>query len=180
MKREEEKLILERLAYIQDGIGGLHRSLGHLAASIRHLERLISQLLSSLFPSRFTIRIIQEVMQENTIMAVGTITAGTPSQFGSALLDNGAVFVPPAGSTYVFSPTFTADDPGATFAPATVDASGGTIPLSAQTVVTLPVGDTATSVTITATATAPDGTVSTGKISVPAAQQFTIAVTQLS
>lgn len=116
-------------------------------------------------------------------MSIGNIAAGTTGQFGAALLDNGAPYVAPAGSTYTFSPTFTASDPSVTFAPATVDDSGGTIPLSDQTVVSVPAGDTGTSVTITATATAPDGTTATGSITVtltPVPQQFTIAVTQLS
>jgi hypothetical protein len=116
-------------------------------------------------------------------MAVGNITAGTTGQFAASLLDNGAAFTPPSGSTYTLNPTWTSSDPSVTFAPATTDASNGAIPLQDQTLVTVPAGDTGTSVTITATAPAPDGTTATGSLVValtPVPQKFALAVSQLA
>ena len=62
-------------------------------------------------------------------------------------------------------------------------ASNGAIPLQDQTLVTVPAGDTGTSVTITATAPAPDGTTATGSLVValtPVPQKFALAVSQLA
>jgi hypothetical protein len=147
---------------------------------MREIIHLLREILREVKrkPNNYAIQLTQE-----TPMAIGNITAGTTGQFGAALLDNGVAFVLPAGSTYVFSPSFTASDPTVTFAPATTDESGGTIPLADQTVATVPAGDTGTSVTITATAIAPDGTTATGTLTVtltPEAQAFTIAVTQIA
>lgn len=116
-------------------------------------------------------------------MAIGNITAGTTGQFAATLLDNGAAYAVPAGSTYILNPTWSASDPSVTFAPATTDVTSGAIPLQDQTVVTVPAGDPGTSVTITATAPAPDGTVATGSLMVPltpVAQKFTLAVSQVA
>lgn len=141
------------------------------------LERISHQLAGLAHPHHFTICITQEKP-----MSTG-ITDGGSAQFGATLLDNGQPFVTPSGSTFTFVPTFSADDTLVSFAPATSDASGGTIPLEAQTVVSVPATDTATQITITATATAPDGTTATGTLVIQLtgeAQQFTIAITQLS
>lgn len=140
-------------------------------------ERISHQLSGMAYPHHYSIQITQE-----NPMSTG-ITAGGSGQFGAALLDNGQPFVVPTGSTYTFAPTFSADDSMVTFSAATTDASSGTIPLNAQIIANVPGGDPDTSVTITATATAPDGSTATGSITVPVtaeAQQFTIAVGQLS
>jgi hypothetical protein len=147
---------------------------------MREIVELLCAILLELLQktNRYSIHIKQE-----TSMSIGNITAGTTGQFGATLLDNGTLYETPAGSTYIFTPSFTASDPTVTFAPATVDESGGTILLEDQVVVTVPGGDLETSVTITATATAPDGTMATGSVTVtltPAPQKFTIAVTQVA
>lgn len=146
---------------------------------LRRIGRYVAEILRFLEQdfNRYTIR-IQEIP-----MALGNITAGTTGQFGATLLDNGTTYVAPSGSTYVFAPTFTSSDATVTFAAATTDASGGTIPLADQTVVSVPGSDQNTSLTITATALAPDGTTVTNSITValtPGPQQFTIAVAQLA
>lgn len=106
------------------------------------------------------------------------ITAGGTGQLGWQLQDNGVNDT----TGFVITPTYTADDATVTFAPATTDASGGTIPLTAQTVVSVPAGDAGTSVTITAISPAPDGSTATGTITIaltPVAQKFTLVGTQL-
>lgn len=111
-------------------------------------------------------------------MAIGNITAGTTGQLGATLLDNGAAVT---GFTPTF--TFSASDTTVTFAPATTDGSGGTVPLANQTVISVPAGDTGTSVTITASTPAPDGTTASGTLTItltPVPQQFTVALTQLA
>lgn len=116
-------------------------------------------------------------------MALGNITAGSTGQFAATLLDNGLPYSAPAGSSYVFNPTFTTSDPLVTFALATTDASNGTIPLDEQIVVSIPGGDLGTSLTITATATAPDGTTIMNSITValtPLPQKYTLVISQLA
>jgi hypothetical protein len=150
---------------------------GILEAQDRML-RIIERTIILCIPHRFTLKLTQE-----GTMAIGTIAAGSTGQFGVALLDNGVPYVDPTGSTYALTPTFTASDPTVTFAPATEDASAGAILLADQVVATVPAGDLGTSVTITATATAPDGTTITGELTValtPEAQKFTLVVTQLA
>lgn len=167
----EENIMAERAEDIQ------YKILHVLEHSLEVLERISHQLSGLAHPHHYSIHITQEKS-----MSTG-ITAGGSGQFGAALLDNGQLFTPPAGSTYVFVPTFSADDTTVTFSAATIDPSGGAIPLAAQTVVNVPAGDPGTPITITATATAPDGSMATGSLSVPVtaeAQQFTIAVGQLS
>jgi cell division septal protein FtsQ len=137
---------------------------------LEHIDRKV--------PNRFSIQ-IQEIIP----MAIGNINAGSTGQLGLVLLENGSPYVAPAGSTYDFSPTLSASDSSVTFAPATTDASGGTIPLADQVVVTVPAGDPGDTVTITATAADPNGNPATGSITItltPEPQTFTIAVTQLA
>lgn len=132
------------------------------------IEQLLRQLRRELNPNRFTIRITQE----NT-MAIGQLSSPGTAEILLALLDNGSPYVPPAGSSYVFTPTLTASDSSVSIA------ADPTVPN--QFDVTIPAGDTGASVTFNATATAPDGTTATGTLTVPLApvpQQFTISVTQ--
>jgi hypothetical protein len=128
--------------------------------------------------NRFTIRVTQE-----NVMSLGTIAPGSTGQFGAVLLNNGA----PDTSSFVPSFTFTASDPSVTFAPATTDASGGTIPLAQQTVMSVPSSDTLGSVTVTATATDPNGATQSGSVTVAIGSGggtgsgvFSVGVTQLA
>jgi hypothetical protein len=65
------------------------------------------------------------------------------------LLANGSPFTPEAGSSFVFSPTLTADDTTVVIAP------DATTPALFD--ITIPAGDTGTSVTFTANGTDPNG-----------------------
>ena len=140
--------------------GEEHRLLEMILHVLERIERKL--------PDHYSIR----VTQENT-MAIGSLTSPGTASILLALLDNGAPYVLPAGSTYVFTPTLTASDTSVTIAadPTVAD----------QFDVTIPAGDTSTSVVFTGTATAPDGTTATGTLSIPFAstpQQFSISVTQ--
>jgi hypothetical protein len=120
---------------------------------------------------------------EENPMALGTIAPGSTGQFGAVLLNNGA----PDTSGFTPSFSFTASDPSVTFAPATTDASGGTIPLGQQTVMSVPTGDTLGSVIVTATCVDPTGATQSGSVTVaigggttPPANVFSVGVTQLA
>jgi hypothetical protein len=122
-------------------------------------------------PSHFTLK-------GALLTMANPIPAGSTGQLGWTLQDNGVNDT----TGFVLTPTYTADDSAVTFAPATTDASGGTIPLTAQTVVSVPAGDANTTVTITASSPAPDGSTATGTLTIavtPVAQKFTLVGTQL-
>jgi hypothetical protein len=131
------------------------------------LERIEKALIP---PHHYTVQI-------RSLNMANPIPAGSTGQLGAALLDNGA---PVTGFTGTF--TFTCPDTLVTFAAATTDASGGTIPLANQVVVSVAGSETAISAVITATTTAPDGTTATGTLTItitPTPQKFTVGVTQL-
>lgn len=97
------------------------------------------------------------------------ITAGSNGTFAAALLDNGA---PVTGFTPSFS--WTADDTNAALQP-----SADT--LSCE--VTVPATDTTTTLNLTASTQAPDGTTATGSLAVTinpsvTPQKFTVSITQ--
>lgn len=147
----------------------------------RAIERDLRDIKRSLAPQRYSISITQ--LGDN--MAIGNINAGSTGQFGATLLDNGAPYVAPSGSTYVFTPTFSASDTTVTFAPATTDASAGAIPLADQTVMSVPANDTGTSVTVGVSAVAPDGTTVTATLVVTltpgtTTATFSVALSQLA
>lgn len=103
-------------------------------------------------------------------MAIGNIQAGTTGTFSATLLDNGAPIALPASSVFAWS----ADD-----TLVTIDTNAA--PDGSLAVVTVPAGDAGTSVTLTVSATAPDGTTATGTITValtPVPQTFTVQVMQ--
>jgi hypothetical protein len=105
---------------------------------------------------------------QGDFMAIGTIPAGQTGTFAAQLMDNGSPIALPANSTFAW----TASDTTVTFA-----TSADTL----STVVTVPAGDTGTSVTITASTTDPNGNPVSGSITVaitPEPQQFTVTVTQ--
>jgi len=148
------------------------------------LERLLREILHVLerlnrkIPDRYQIHITQE-----TPMAIGNIPAGSSGQLGAQLLLNGSSYVVPSDDSYVFTPTFTADDPSVTFTAATTDESGGTLPLADQIVLDVPAGDTGTSVTVTVTAADPNGNTLSATLTIPLTpegQTFTISLTQLA
>ncbi len=118
-----------------------------------HLEkeelRLLRKILHLLEFPHLTI------LQLGDAMAIGNITAGSTGQFAAAVQFPSGVTAP---SGYTPSVTWSSPDPLITFTPATTDLSGGTIPLSQQTIVNVDATDTNTSGTIGASALAPDGT----------------------
>jgi hypothetical protein len=143
------------------------RMLREILERVKRIERQLQ--------NRYTIRVTQE-----NVMSLGTIAPGSTGQFGAVLLNNGT----PDTSSFVPSFTFTASDPSVTFAPATTDASGGTIPLAQQTVMSVPSTDTLGSVTVTATATDPNGVSQSGSVTVAigtvATPVYSVGITQLA
>jgi hypothetical protein len=140
-------------------------------------ECLLEKILRN--QSRYSIQAVQ-FMENN--MALVTLAPGNVAQFGVALLNNGSPATPPAGFT--LAPTLTFDDTLVTVAPATTDASGGTIPLSQQFTVTDGTGDTATSTIGTFTAVDPDGNTITTTITwaaavTPPVDGFSLGAVQL-
>lgn len=145
-----------------------------LEVESRQLRSL--DLIARRTENRYTIRITQE-----NVMSLGTIAPGSTGQFGAVLLNNGK----PDTTSFVPSFTFTSSDPSVTFAPATTDASGGTIPLSQQTVLSVPTGDTLGSVTVTATCVDPNGVSQSNSVTVaigsgPAVPVYSVGITQLA
>lgn len=145
-----------------------------LEVESRQLRSL--DLIARRTENRYTIRITQE-----NVMSLGTIAPGSTGQFGAVLLNNGT----PDTTSFVPSFTFTSSDPSVTFATATTDASGGTIPLSQQTVLSVPTGDTLGSVTVTATCVDPNGVSQSNSVTVaigsgPAVPVYSVGITQLA
>ena len=144
----------------------------------RILHNILRRLDALENPHRFTFPI------KELTMALGNITAGTTGQVSAGpLLDNGVPYVTPPDSVYVFVPTLTSSDLDVIITPATTDMSGGTIPLALQFVLTVPAGELGTSVTISGSAPAPDGSLAVGTpltiALTPLPQQFTFAISQL-
>lgn len=148
-----------------------------IAELLREILHVLERLNRKI-PDHYSIRVTQE-----TPMAIGNIPAGSSGQLGAELLMNGSPYVIPSGSSYVFTPTFTADDPSVTLTPATTDESGGTLPLTGQIVVNVPAADTGASVTVTVMAADPNGNTLSQSLTIaltPEAQTFTISLTQLA
>lgn len=109
--------------------------------------------------------------------ALGGLTSPGTATLEITLLDNGVPYVNPPGSGYVFDPTISADDNSITM---TADAT-----VENQVDISIPAGDTATQITFTASAIAPDGTTVTATLSVPlapapVASPFTLSLSQTS
>jgi hypothetical protein len=117
----------------------------------------------------------------DNIMAIGNITAGSTGQFGAAVVFPSGV-TPPSG--YTPSVTWSSPDSLITFTAATTDLSGGTVPLSQQTIVNVDPTDTNTSGLIGASSTAPDGTIitktSTFTITPATVTEPTLTITQFA
>lgn len=131
----------------------------------RQLVKILTRIADEIKPHLYQIKI-------KIKGASMSIVAGGTGTFDLTLFDNGAPFVPPAGSTYVFSPTLVADDPSASV-------SQGSSPT--QFIVSIPGSDTATTVNLTGSATDPQGGTATGTLAVtvtPEPQQFTVNIVQ--
>lgn len=100
-------------------------------------------------------------------LPITTIPVGGNGQLVVQLLQNGAVYVAPAGAApYTFTPSVTSNDTDITVSPASIDVTGGAVPLSQQFLIVDATGDTVSSFILTATATAPDGTALTDTLTI--------------
>ena len=102
------------------------------------------------------------------VLPITSIPLGGNAQLVAQLLQNGAPYVPPAGAApYTFSPTISSSDPNVSSAPATVDVTGGAVPLAQQFLLTDSASDTVGAVdAVTVSAEAPDGSTVTETINV--------------
>lgn len=149
-------------------------------------RRLLHEILSGLREVKYLVRHGQPHYKvrvtEEKKMALGKIAPGSTGQFGAQLLNNGA----PDTSSFAPSFSFSASDPSVTFAPATEDASGGSIPLANQVVMSVPASDSLGSVIVTATATDPNGATQSGSVTVaiaagePTSPVYSVGVVQLA
>lgn len=158
------------------GLNHIKKKIDLLLELEREEIHLLREILKRLPRTNYTIK-----MEE--LMSIGNIVAGTTGQLAAVLLENGVAYTAPAGSTYVFTPSVTSSDPLVTITPATVDASGGTVPLADQFLLTVDGADAGGTAVFTATATDPNGNALTATLSIPItaeAQVFTIALTQLA
>lgn len=154
MNNEENRLLDKILLELQDNNALLRTQVAETLANNQLLTDLVAgqmsqtELLQDIVDnqSRFSARAIQ-FFQENT-MALVTLAPGNVAQFGIVLLFNGTPASASNGNvpaSYTMAPTLAFDDSLVTVAPATTDASGGTVPLAQQFTATDGTGDTATS-----------------------------------
>jgi len=100
-------------------------------------------------------------------LPITSIPLGGQAQLVAQLTQNGLPYVPPAGSTFTFSPTVVSADPNVTSAPATADVTGGAVPLNQQFLLSDAAGDVVGAVdAVTVSGTAPDGTPVTDTINI--------------
>jgi hypothetical protein len=112
-------------------------------------------------------------MSTNPLPVTSVTSLTTPGAYNVllTLLANGVLFVPEAGSSFVFAPTLVADDTTVTIA------ADATTPNSFD--VTIPAGDPAKSVVFTAQGTDPDGNSIVSTLELPftsVSQVFTIGI----
>ncbi len=136
---------------------------------LHKLEEIRLQLRPGLFSLDLTF--YPGVSMSTASLPITTIQVGGTGQLVVQLLQtvNGvtAPYVAPAGAApYTFAPAVTSNDADITIAPATTDVTGGTVPLAQQFSVADTAGDTVSTFTLTATATAPDGTALTDTITI--------------
>ena len=128
-------------------------------------ERLLEQILREVrairrevAPHRFS---LQLTLYSGDVMSspITSIALGGSAQLVAQLLENGAVYVPPAGAPpYTFAPTVSSSDANVTSTPATTDVTAGAVPLSQQFLLTDSASDTVGNVdAVTVSAVAPDG-----------------------
>lgn len=152
---------------IEELLESMRRRLEFLEAQSRRQSRGIEQLLRLVWSlanrPHFTILITQE-----TPMAIGNIGAGTSGTFAAQLEDNGSPIALPVGSTFAW----TASDTTVLITPSDDSLSA---------LIDVPSGDTGTSITVTASTVAPDGSTVSGSITVPLTpvpQQYSVTVVQ--
>lgn len=131
------------------------RILKQMLHSLRRIEKELQSL------HHYSIHITGDSM---------AITVGATGTFSAQLEDNGNPISLPAGSTF----TWSADDTNASLAPSAD---------STSVVVSVPATDASTSITVTASTVAPDGSTVQGSVTVPiipgVAHTFTVSVTQI-
>lgn len=143
---------------------------------IRRLDEIerqnheILREIRALRPVKYTI----SITQENSMSTTPIIVAGSTGSFTAVLFANGSTYVPPAGSTYVPSYTWSASDATVSLVPSAD---------TTQVVATVPASDTATAFTLGASTLAPDGTTANGTLVVPigpstGATTFTVSISQ--
>lgn len=129
------------------------------------LESLVFCMAQRVFKDHdFTLQITQ---RENHIMRIIDGSTGT---FLASLLLNGAPYTPT--TPFTLSVSWTVDDTSVVLTPSDDTTS---------VVAAVPAGDTGTSINITATTTAPDGTTVTNTVNVPLGpepQVFSLGITQ--
>ena len=129
------------------------------------IERLLEKILietraiqREVVPRHYS---LQLTLYSGDVMSspITSIALGGSAQLVAQLLENGAVYVPPAGAPpYTFAPQVSSTDPNVTSAPAMADVTGGAVPLSQQFLLTDSASDTVGAVdAVTVTAVAPDG-----------------------
>jgi hypothetical protein len=161
----------------------------------KQLMRKLDEILYALKPHVFSLEVeqvfggnmdlskkvrnIAPVARLSAVGDMGGLTSPGTASILVSLLDNGVPYIPstvqPPASAYTFNPTLTCDDNSVTMVadPNVVN----------QANITIPTGDTNTSVTFTATAVAPDGSTATGSLTIPfgsVAQQYSISLVQTS
>ena len=168
----EEKTLLAILEELQ-GQNGLLRDIAAEQLAANQLLQIIVDNTQRIYSIAF----------KELDMALGTIAPGSTGQFGAVLLNNGV----PDTSSFVPSFTFSSADSLAVFAPATVDASGGTIPLANQSVLTVDPTDTSTSAVLTCSVVDPTGATQTATLTIaisggvtPPPAVFSVGFTQLA
>jgi hypothetical protein len=139
---------------------------------IERLEREFRWLKEEFYFLRRVIHRILEIEHHYTILigAPMAITVGQTGTFTATLEDNGIAISLPSGSTFAWK----TDDASATLAPSEDTTS---------VVVTIPAGSTSTTITVTASTTAPDGSTVEGSVSVPVNPEthvYTVSVSQTS
>jgi hypothetical protein len=134
----------------------------------REEVKLLKQMLHALHRIEHEIQSLHHyrISVRSSEMAISQGATGT---FQAQLEDNGNPIDLPSGSTFSWS----ADDSNAQLAP-----SADTL----SVVVSVPADDAATSITVTASTTAPDGSTVSGSVTVPVIPNvphtFTVVVTQ--
>lgn len=147
----------------------LQREMIELQKEAIEFQKETAQLLRRILHHfhHFTIEI------KETSMALGLLSSPGTAALLLALLDNGVPYVAPENSDYKFVPSLVASDPDVAI---TADPDTPN-----QFDVTIPAGDISLGVIFTAQATAPDGSIATGTLTIsfaPQPQQFTIKITQ--
>jgi hypothetical protein len=141
------------------------------------IERLFQQLLCEVrairrevAPHNFSLQLTLYTGDgmSSQVLPITSIALGGNAQLVAQLLESGAPYVAPAGAApYTFAPTISSSDANVTSAPATVDVTGGAVPLAQQFLLTDSANDTVGAVdAITVSAVAPDGTTVTETINV--------------